>query len=110
MLQYYFNPLQISTSNIYAGGSRLGGFDTGNTIRQNIGNLRISANTANNITFSIGSGSERMRIPSTGNVGIGKTKPQVTLDVSGSIMSTGEAINGTLNVSGVTNFSNNVGI
>ena len=48
-----------STSNIYAGGLRLGGFDTGNTIWQNTGNLGISANTGNNITFSIGSSSEK---------------------------------------------------
>jgi hypothetical protein len=36
-----------SNSYIYAGGLRLGGFDTGNTLWQNSGNLGISANTGN---------------------------------------------------------------
>ncbi len=57
-----------SNSYIYAGGLRLGGFETGNSILQNTGNLGISANTGNYIIFSIGNG-EKMRITRAGNVG-----------------------------------------
>ena len=62
-----------SSSYLYAGGLRIGGHDTGNTIWQNTGNLGISANTGNNIIFSIGNSGEKMRINSSGNVGIQNT-------------------------------------
>jgi hypothetical protein len=71
-----------SNSYIYAGGLRLGGFDTGNTIWQNTRNLGISANTGNNIIFYIGNGSERMRINSAGDVGIGITNPNCKLYIN----------------------------
>ncbi len=76
---------KITTGNFnsFLGGLRINGSYTGNTIWQNTGNLRISANTGNNITFAIGNGSERMRINSSGNVGIETNNPREKLDVYG---------------------------
>ena len=68
-----------SNSYIYAGGLRIGGHDTGNTIWQNTGNLGISANTGNNILFHIGNGLERMRINNSGRIGVANTNPQSML-------------------------------
>ena len=96
----------ITTGNFnsFLGGLRINGSDTGNTIWQNTGNLGISANTGNNITFSIGNSSERMRINSAGNVGIQNTSPWVDLnlgnvDVGGS---SGSLVFGKNNGSGGT--------
>jgi hypothetical protein len=67
----------ITTGNFnsFLGGLRMNGSDTGNSIWQNTGNLGISANTGNNITFAIGNGGEKMRKTSAGNVGIGTNNP-----------------------------------
>jgi hypothetical protein len=58
----------ITTGNFnsFLGGLRINGSDTGNTIWQNTGNLGISANTGNNITFAIGNGGEKMRVNASG--------------------------------------------
>ncbi len=71
----------ITTGNFnsFLGGVRINGSDTGNTIWQNTGNLGISANTGNNITFAIGHGSERMRITNGGRIGVANTNPQSML-------------------------------
>jgi hypothetical protein len=62
----------ITTGNFnsFLGGLRINGSDTANTIWQNTGNLSISANTGNNIDFSIGNGTERMKINNNGEVSI----------------------------------------
>jgi hypothetical protein len=91
-----------SNSYIYAGGLRLGGFDTGNTLWQNSGNLGISANTGNNITFAIGNGGEKMRVSSVGRVGISNSDPQSMLHLgnctvanSAPVIVFGKKVNGT---------------
>jgi hypothetical protein len=91
-----------SNSYIYAGGLRLGGFDTGNTLWQNSGNLGISANTGNNITFAIGNGGEKMRVSSVGRVGISNSDPQSMLHLgnctvanSAPVIVFGKNVNGT---------------
>ena len=71
-----------STSYMYAGGLRLCGYDTGNAIWQDTGDLGISANTGNNIKFGIGNGGEKMRIKSNGYVGIGTTDPKSLLTIN----------------------------
>ncbi len=64
------SPITTGNFNSFLGGLRINGNDTGNTIWQNTGNLGISANTGNNIIFSIGNGTERMRINDNGVVSI----------------------------------------
>jgi hypothetical protein len=73
----------ITTGNFnsFLGGLKIYGSDTGNTIWQNTGNLDTSANTGNNITFSIGNSGEKMRINSSGNAGIQNTSPWVDLNL-----------------------------
>jgi hypothetical protein len=68
--------------NSFFGGLRLNGFDTGNTIWQDTGNLGISANTGNNIIFNIGNGGERMRINSSGTVNIVNTLQIASVDIN----------------------------
>jgi len=72
-----------SSSYLYAGGLRIGGHDTANTIWQGSGNLGISANGVNNIIFSISNGGEKMRITSAGFVGINTNDPKCHLQVNG---------------------------
>ena len=76
----------------YAGGLRLRGLDTANTIYQSTGNLFITAdagtlalqaNSSNPIAFYLNS-AEQMRLTSTG-LGIGTTIPLQKLDVQGDI-------------------------
>jgi hypothetical protein len=55
------------------------------------------------IAFKTGTSSERMRITSSGNVGIGKTNPGEELDVVGDIRGTGRIYTGYLNMSSVSN-------
>jgi hypothetical protein len=70
------------------------------------GTARISANqSAQSMAFDT-VGSERIRITSTGNVGINKTTPNATLDVSGSTIISGSltvtgGITGSITASGV---------
>jgi hypothetical protein len=51
------------------------------------GNFNIKGQEASNVTFST-SNSERMRIASNGNVGIGTTSPNTALEVDGAITTT----------------------
>jgi hypothetical protein len=57
----YYNATENAAVTFYRGGSSIGGF----------------------LTFTTDNGSERMRITSTGNVGIGTTSPSYLLDVAG---------------------------
>jgi hypothetical protein len=88
-----------STSYINAGGLRIGGFDTGNSIWQNTGNLGISANTGSAITFAIGNGFEKMRVHTNGYVGISFTTPSYPLHV-GTSAATSSVPNGTIYATG----------
>jgi len=58
-------------------------YDTSNSIYGDINGVGI-VNAGNNLRLSTG-GTERVRIDSSGNVGIGKTSPGQKLDVEGSI-------------------------
>jgi hypothetical protein len=58
------------------------------------GTLALSATGAHPVTIST-NGVERMRITSTGNVGIGTTSPSERLDVNGTVRATGLNLNGT---------------
>jgi hypothetical protein len=55
------------------------------TIRNNIGNIRISSASGGNVLFMTSSSDERMRITSGGDVGINTTAPKTKLDVNGYI-------------------------
>ena len=61
------------------------------------GDLRITtAGTSNNITFWTGGAfTEKVRITSSGNLGIGTTNPQSLLEVYGTSASTAFSVNGT---------------
>jgi hypothetical protein len=58
----YYSTIENAAINFYRGGSSVGGF----------------------LTFTTDNGTERLRITSAGNVGIGTTSPAYKLDISGS--------------------------
>jgi hypothetical protein len=69
---------------------RIAGWDKGNTLYQETGNLGITANTSFAITFAISNGAEKMRVHSNGNIGIGIANPAAPLHVVGNIFATGD--------------------
>jgi hypothetical protein len=58
------------------------------TIRNNIGNIRISSASGGNVLFMTSTSDERMRITSSGNVGINTTNPTERLEINGNAKAT----------------------
>ncbi len=56
-----------------------------------VGDISLQAGSSGNIKF-FGSGSEDMRVNSSGNVCIGNTNNTYALDVTGTIRATGDVI------------------
>lgn len=66
------------------GGTAYGATGAGDGFLYNYGSLSVMADGAGIIKFSAGGNTERMRITSGGNVGIGETNPAYKLDVKSS--------------------------
>jgi len=66
-------------------GTLIGGFVSGGTVGGSANDVSIRAETGNNITFANAT-TERMRIDSSGKVGIGTTSPSRKLHVAGSFI------------------------
>ena len=92
-----------SLRNMTSGSGNIGvGYNSGSAITTGSNNVVIGSNTgstfatgSNNISISDGAGNERIRVLSTGFVGIGKPNPGYALDVVGDMNVTGSfRING----------------
>ena len=88
-----YTPIRFDGSGNYQGylyndGGGIGFKDSAGT---NIGNLIYIHTAANNIRLFT-NGSEKMRIDSSGNVGIGTTSPGAKLEVAGDIKTSGDII------------------
>lgn len=94
---YSYNTIQ--TYNAYA-------FSILNQIGATTTTLMDYSYTSKALTFQTNGNNERLRITSTGLVGIGTSSPSYTLDVSGTLRSTGTitagAANGNIRLSGAT--------
>lgn len=83
----------MALRNVTTGSSNIGiGYNAGTNLTTGSGNVVIGANTgasfateSNNISFNDGVGNERIRVVSSGLVGIGLSTPVTKLDVSGAI-------------------------
>jgi hypothetical protein len=96
-LQINSTGFQISIETGTAGDGRLniGHFSNGTFI----GTYGDNGGAADLIRFGTNGGTERMRITSSGNVGIGTTSPVTKLDVSGGILASGNIATSSGNIS-----------
>jgi hypothetical protein len=83
------------------------GYNSGNAITTGSNNVIIGSNTgasiataSNYIILSDGAGTERIRVISNGNVGVGTTSPIASLDVNGHIAVTSATISTAITGSG----------
>jgi len=93
------NQIAIETGTAGDGRLNIGHFSNGTFI----GTYGDDGGAADLIRFGTHSGDERMRITSSGNVGIGTTSPGYTLDVNGSLHSTNITIADAIYHEGDTN-------
>ncbi len=93
-LNQYAMSSGYTTSNQYVAGSAL--LEASGSTSSGFGLSTVNGP----IRFYTSSGQERMRIDSTGNIGIGTTSPAATLDVNGVIKSSNAVYGTSLNLSG----------
>jgi hypothetical protein len=79
------------------------------TVRNNIGDIRLSSAAGGNVIFMTSSTDERMRITPAGNVGIGTASPNTKLQVEDGFVSTYHNINANGAGYGVQFFTNGGG-
>jgi len=103
----------MSLRNLTTGNSNIAiGYNAGSDITTGSGNVVIGGNTgvsfateSNNISINDGLGNERIRIVSSGNVGIGTSTPVTKLEVSGGLRISMEAATCAINYAGTLRYN-----